>query len=323
MLLAERFLDILPISGQNHPLSSSQYTAMLQILPDQLRQDCTTIFIRPLQVAAQAGNINMYMARILLESGSRVNQYPIRGGRTALQAAAEAGHMKMVRYLLSQGARINDPPESFQGRTALQGAAEFGHIRIVGYLVSRGATINDQPARVRGRTALQAAAGRGHLECVYLLLNKGAAIDAPGGMGDGRTAFQAAAERGHPQVIQLLLQRTENDRFDEDLNVALQLAIRNRHASVVDLLINKVHKIDKLKSLVEAIHSGHVSMLQYLFDVFGHECVRGTTWGRLLMKEAAEEHDRQLKHAPDCTDRDTSANMSEMMLLLTHVGARR
>ena len=57
----------------------------------------------------------------------------------------------------------------FDGRTALQAAAEGGHLEVVDRLLAAKAEVN-AAAGYGGRTALQAAAGGGHLEVVDRLL---------------------------------------------------------------------------------------------------------------------------------------------------------
>lgn len=52
-------------------------------------------------------------------------------GRTALQAAAEGGHLAVVERLLQAKAEVNAAAASRYGRTALQAAADNDHLNIV------------------------------------------------------------------------------------------------------------------------------------------------------------------------------------------------
>jgi ankyrin repeat protein len=94
------------------------------------------------------------------------------GGRTALQAAAEGGHLEIVERLLAAQADVNAAAGGYGGRTALQAAAQGGHLEIVERLLAAQANVNAAAAASRygGRTALQAAAEGGHLEVVERLL---------------------------------------------------------------------------------------------------------------------------------------------------------
>ncbi|KAH7146763.1 ankyrin repeat-containing domain protein, partial [Dactylonectria estremocensis] len=70
----------------------------------------------------------------------------------------------------SAGADVNVAAAGYDGRTALQAAAQGGHLEVVEKLLAVGADVNGAAARDVGQTALQAADGRGHLEVVENLL---------------------------------------------------------------------------------------------------------------------------------------------------------
>jgi hypothetical protein len=131
-----------------------------------------------------------------------------RGGRTALQAAAEGGHLAVVERLLQEKADVNAAAAYDGGRAALQAAAEGGHLAAVERLLQEKADVNAAAAGAdSGRTALQAAAGGGHLAVVERLLQEKADVNAAAaGDGGGRTALQAAAGGGHLAVVERLRQ---------------------------------------------------------------------------------------------------------------------
>jgi ankyrin repeat protein len=175
-----------------------------------------------LQIACGQGNDKV--VDILLGAGAKVNETSstparhVRGsprssvfvtrynGRTALQAAAERGHMHLVSRLLELGADVNAPPSPTAGYTALQAAAGGGYTAIVKLMIQHGADINGASAKYKGYTALQGACLGGHIEIVDLLLREGADVHALGGTyGDGM-ALHAAAEKGRIDVIRRLLE---------------------------------------------------------------------------------------------------------------------
>lgn len=65
-------------------------------------------------------------------------------GRTALQAAAEQGHLPVLRMLLSSGADIHASTAPIEGQTALQAAANQGHHDIERMLPSYKVETNAQ-----------------------------------------------------------------------------------------------------------------------------------------------------------------------------------
>jgi ankyrin repeat protein len=86
--------------------------------------------------------------------------------RTPLVAASGGGHVGVVRWLLDQGAAINQ--QNWAEVTALWCACRDGHLPIARLLLERGAdptTIN-----IRRATPLIIASSEGHLEVVRFLL---------------------------------------------------------------------------------------------------------------------------------------------------------
>ncbi|KAL8836466.1 MAG: hypothetical protein Q9170_002899 [Blastenia crenularia] len=121
---------------------------------------------------------------------------------SALRVASAAGHVKVVKTLLDNGADT-DTQNGYQG-TPLQAASANGHEDVVQARIYGGANINALCGRYEhGGTALQLAAMGEHVRVVQMLLDSGAYIDA---CDDGRhdTALQRALEKGHHNVAQLL-----------------------------------------------------------------------------------------------------------------------
>jgi ankyrin repeat protein len=77
---------------------------------------------------------------------------------TALQAAAEGGHLEVVERLLTAKADVNAAAAGYKGRTALQAAAGGGHLKVVERLLTAKAGVNAAATSQNGQTVLQAAA---------------------------------------------------------------------------------------------------------------------------------------------------------------------
>jgi ankyrin repeat protein len=86
----------------------------------------------PLQVAAR-GVYPAVVERLLQEKADVNTAVAEHGGKTALQAAAEGGHLAVEK------ADVNAELAEYDGRTALQAAAEGGHKIIVDLLCEAGA----------------------------------------------------------------------------------------------------------------------------------------------------------------------------------------
>ncbi|KAJ5647598.1 hypothetical protein N7490_003970 [Penicillium lividum] len=117
--------------------------------------------------------------------------------------AAFNGIESMIIRLIQGGANV-EFPSSVCAMNAMQAAAIASNIEILKLLLERKANVNARPAGVNGRTALQAAAGAGHTTIVELLLGNKADVNAKPAANNGRTALQAAADAGHIKIVELL-----------------------------------------------------------------------------------------------------------------------
>ena len=86
------------------------------------------------------------------------------------------------------------------GQTALHWACTKGEVRIVEWLIAQGAPIEVRNAS--GARALHAASAAGEARCVFLLLNAKARTHVRD--EEGKTPERAARERGHLDVVSLL-----------------------------------------------------------------------------------------------------------------------
>jgi ankyrin repeat protein len=109
------------------------------------------IFHEPLRYPAARRNSDWL-------SSSRTGSGSNNSGRTALQAAAERGHLVVVERLILEKADVNAVPSSYSGRTALQAAAGGGHLAVVERLIYEKVDVNAKPSMYFDRIALQAAA---------------------------------------------------------------------------------------------------------------------------------------------------------------------
>lgn len=162
---------------------------------------------------------------------------------TALQAAVLGEHEELVDFLLGAPVSVNEMPASepignIMPRTALQAAADKGNLRLTNLFIERGACINAPAAEDSGATALQLACIHGYLEISIRLLEHGADVNARGALKHGRSALEGAAEHGRIDTIQLLLNHgacTDGSYRLQYLN-AVMYAERNGHFSAAALL---------------------------------------------------------------------------------------
>ena len=88
-------------------------------------------------------------------------------------AAADKGHVEVVRTLVKAGANINQGITTHGGATPLYIAAQNGKVEVVRALLEAGVNLN-QGRTIEGDTALFIAAQQAELEVVRTLLELGA-----------------------------------------------------------------------------------------------------------------------------------------------------
>ncbi|KAJ5365707.1 hypothetical protein N7517_008593 [Penicillium concentricum] len=223
-----------------------------------------------LQGAAEGGHLEV-VERLLIAK-AEVNTLIGGNDQTALQAAAGGGHLAVVERLLSANAQVNTP-DTEEGRTALQAASAGGHLAVVERLLTAKAKVNSITS-MEGRTAIQAAAGGGHLEVVERLLLANAKVNTPINR-EGRTALQAAAAGGYLEVIERLLEAGANvDAAASGLTgrTALQAAAEGGHVEVIERLleekadVNAAASIDGYTALQAAAIEGHIEVVERLLE---------------------------------------------------------
>ncbi|RYP24671.1 hypothetical protein DL765_000398 [Monosporascus sp. GIB2] len=190
---------------------------------------------------------NLHLVEDLLQAGASLDEpwskdssLPVAA--SALGAAVAIEDVKLAVHLIQAGANVNKPADHSADYTALQKAAEIGHLELVNILLDEGAEVNAAPSPFRGATALQFAAINGHLEVARILLRAGARVGAEGSEEEGRTALEGAAEHGRLEMAHLLLDegsRLTGIQRDQCLQ-AVALAKENGHNAVARF-IESVH----------------------------------------------------------------------------------
>ncbi|CAG8980557.1 hypothetical protein HYALB_00002555 [Hymenoscyphus albidus] len=145
-----------------------------------------------------------------------------RNGETALAIAASRGNLDLVILLLDNGADVNavDSVEKSQyfRRTALEAAAFEGHIKVAGVLIAKGACVNFQRSQ-RNESALGLAAALGRLDMVQFLINAGADLHLPLNRRYSY-ALKVAKENGYFGIVSIL-QKYRDEAMEEWAQIRL------------------------------------------------------------------------------------------------------
>ncbi|MFC1573041.1 ankyrin repeat domain-containing protein [Candidatus Eisenbacteria bacterium] len=200
-----------------------------------------------------------------------------------LHFAADTGAVEVARFLLDQGARLEDV--DVDGDTPLHWAAYQGRCAIIELLLSRGAKINAQ--NHHEETPLLYAAKRLRYDAVELLVRNGADLEVAHDYG--RTPLlHVTRERGDIRMATLLLDLGANvNARDKSDDSSLHLAAWRGFRTLVNLLLDRGAEVDVEGSQAEwmllfAVERGLDRLYQRMTE-FGKEIdVEAGRYGSLL-----------------------------------------
>ncbi len=267
--------------------------------------------VTPLFMASQVGNTEI--ARLLINRGADVNLMASHGF-TPLMAALKHHQNDTAKFLIENGARIDDdPPEKLQVDSwaclnPLLACVTNDNVEMTNYLVNKGVRLDILSER---GTALKFAAMNGNFEIAKLLIDRG--CDPNAADQDGWTALQNAAGLGHTEIVEILLaagadpnRSTMNADPDEQGRTPLTDASYEGHEEIVALLLRNdadPNKITALRStaLREAVFADHFAVARMLIEAgadVNHICGQGQTplslaCGQLVLAQAGDEDNVQ------------------------------
>jgi ankyrin repeat protein len=208
-------------------------------------------------------------------------------GAPPLWCASAAGHLKIVKYLVSKGANVNSTTKS--NSTALRAACFDGHFEIVKYLVENHADI--EVANRHGHTCLMIACYKGkplllhpktksskslslsiatgHHAIAKYLINKNADINRKSVKGN--TALHDCAECGSLEIMKLLLQNDAKMEPDAYNMTPLLAAAVTGHSVIVEFLLTRSEctQLEKIHAL-ELLGATFVDKKHDMMTAYNH-----------------------------------------------------
>lgn len=174
-----------------------------------------------------AGNDKDDIVKVLIEHGANVNSTSINGS-TPLMLAAQKGNLPTVQALLS-APRVDINAWDGSGATALMGAIRFGKDDVVKALIGHGADVNITDNA--GRRPLIWGVRRGCLTIVKILLSA-PQIDINAKEATGDTALYVAVTQKHADIVEALI------NHGADINQTYERIKASLNLASPDLLIN-------------------------------------------------------------------------------------
>lgn len=191
---------------------------------------------QPMHWAAQAGHLEI--VKLLLTKGAPVNCKNVIS-ETPLHYASAMGHKEIAELLLAKGADVK--AKTTNGDTPLNYAVQHNRTGIIGILIKKGADVLGK--RENGWSMLHDAAWGGSGKVVNLLIEKGISVDAKTDFG--RTPLHNACMGGNAEGIQVLLEKGADVNFKGNENwTPLYLALSRGHNEAVSLLLKSGAKVE-------------------------------------------------------------------------------
>jgi len=208
-------------------IQSNRVEAIKTILdqqPEFTRRPLHSFMRRSLiQAAAESGHVEV--VKLLVDLGADVNQQSGELG-TSLHLAAERGDLPMVQFLIEHGANVNANKDHGSGPAPLQVALFNKKPDIVDALIAAGAKPNFYTASATGDLA---TLRRGFLEDATILSRPD---------GQGRSALAYAAVSGQLASAQLLISLGAKDYSDDPYHrTAVYWALRERNLKMTRILL--------------------------------------------------------------------------------------
>jgi ankyrin repeat protein len=193
---------------------------------------------------------NLTKVKNLVKANPRILGIKSESGETPLYVAIYEGHLDIIKYLVDNGADIDD---TYNGESALYVTCKHGShreisIEIIEYLLDVVESDEDEDDEdkyinkkgKKGYFTLYIACDKGDHDIVNLLLERGADINQA--TDDGTTELMAAVQENkdnsHLEIIETLLQAGANTGAeDNEDNTALHYAEENDDAEVIELIM--------------------------------------------------------------------------------------
>ncbi|XP_028397129.1 ankyrin-3-like [Dendronephthya gigantea] len=230
-------------------------------------------------------------------------------GVPGLHTAVIEGSVKIVKYLVEQGADVNG--KNVAGTTVLHTAVFKGSLEMVKFLVENAADVNGK--NTDGVPVLHTAVKEGTLEMVKYLVEQGA--DVNGKNTDGATVLHTAVMKGRLEIVKYLEEkRADLNGINNERVTVLHTAVAEGTLEMVKYLVEHGTDVNSKKTrgvtvLHTAVVQGTLEMVKYLVahgaDVNGKNTDGVTVLHTAVVQGTLEMVKYLVEHGADVNDKDT------------------
>ena len=178
----------------------------------------------------------------LIKIGAAIN--PVDLTTSPLQIAIIEGHEKIVKTLISKGAKINR--KDSRGYYPIHRAVRRNQKEIVEILLKNGADIEAECHL--SKTPIYHAMGEANIEMIKILLRYGAKIDQPNELR--RTPIEKAIFDNKKEILEIFL-KTKPNLNNPSFKLLLHRIVSGSHIEIIDMLLEYGLEIDLLNEYEE------------------------------------------------------------------------
>lgn len=184
-----------------------------------------------LVLASSEGHVGVI--NLLLERQANINATGIYG-YTPLDAAAEDGHVEIVKTLLTHKSFNTVHDKRTLCGTIANTLAYYGHTDLLQYIVKHK-NVDLRTSDTSKRTPLLFAARGGHVETFEYLVGHGLPLGAIDAKGDGLISY--AASSGNPQLLDMALSQDFKFSSQSGHWSPLHWACRSGNVQIVEKIV--------------------------------------------------------------------------------------